>query len=243
MKTSTIASLALALGMLVACGGNVSLGANGGQLQKGEKCTTCTGPVQEDARLCSDGTGLGRECLSQGDGTCSYDFPACPGDTPVGSPGSKCTTCTGPVQEDAMVCPDGTSKGRECLYRAGGTCGYDFPACGGGTDGGPAPGDCSAPLACGNGAVPTIAKQCSDGTAVGYSCNKQSNGTCGYSFACPGDLCQPGECTGPAPGAPNFICPDGSVGGPVCGRNSASKCGYIMRACPALDAGSAPDAR
>ena len=239
MKASTIASLALALGMLVACGGNVSLGSNGGQLQKGEKCTTCTGPLQEDALQCPDGTAKGRECLGRGDGTCGYDFPACAGgDGSVGSPGSKCTTCTGPIQEDARQCPDGTARGRECLYLASGACGYDFPACGV-----PVAGDCSAPNACGNGSVPTIAKQCSDGTAVGYTCNKQSNGACGYSFACPGDVCQPGECTGPAPGAPNFVCPDGSTGGPVCARNKAGKCGYTTRSCPALDGGAAPDAR
>lgn len=236
MKASTFASMILTFGMLVACGGAVSLGQNGGQLQKGAKCTTCSGAAPADAKQCADGTAIGRDCLSNGDGTCGYEFPACPGDTPAGSPGSKCGTCTGPVQEDARQCPDGTSFGRECLYRADGTCGYDFPACPG-----EAP-NCRAPGACGNGAVPTIAKECPDGTAVGYTCNLQANGTCGYSFACPGDACQAAECTGPAPGAPSVVCPDGSKGGALCSRNKAGTCGWTFRECPAIDAGS-PDAR
>ncbi len=140
MKTSTIASLAFAFGMLVACGGNVSLGSNAGQLQKGERCSTCSGPAQQDALVCPDGSSKGRECLARGDGTCGYDFPACAPPVPgsdgganVGTPGTKCTTCTGPAPQDARVCPDGSSQGRECLFRNGGTCGYDFPACGGAT--------------------------------------------------------------------------------------------------------------
>lgn len=228
MKTSTIASLVLSLGMLVACGGSVSLGSNGGQLQKGEKCTTCTGPVQDDARVCPDGTAKGRECLSLGDGTCGYDFPACASPTPAPGPaGSKCTTCTGPIREDARMCPNGTGIGRECLYRADGTCDYDFPAC---------PGDCSAPAACGDVAVPTIAKQCSDGSAVGYTCNLQSNGACGYSFACPGDACQDVEC-GPVIEPAN--CSDGTR--PFsCKRVSGGACRWVTHAC-AQDGGAAPD--
>lgn len=241
MKTSTLASLALTLGMLVACGGNVSLGSNGGQLQKGAACNSCTGPVQEDARVCPDGTTFGRTCLSNGDGTCGYGFADCPVSNPPA--GSKCTTCTGAHTEEAKMCPDGSGVGRECLYRADGTCGYDFPACPGENDGGAAPTDCSAPNACGNDPVPTIAKQCSDGSAVGYSCIRQNNGTCGLGFACPGDVCPNSECSGPQPGAPTVKCSDGSIGGAYCGRQAGGKtCAWTFRECPAIDGGAAPDA-
>jgi len=226
MKTSTIASLVLSLGMLVACGGNVSLGSSGGQLKKGDKCTTCTGGTTLEARVCPDGTGIGKECLSNGDGTCGYDFPACPGGE-VGAPGTSCNTCTGPLREDARSCPDGQTFGRSCLWKVDGTCDWEFPAC---------PGDCSAPNACGTGGVPTIAKQCSDGTAVGYTCNLQANGACGYSFACPGDACQAVEC-GPIP--PVAPCATATVT-TSCVRGSAGKCGWKVSECPAQDAGS-PD--
>jgi hypothetical protein len=185
MKTSTIASLALTLGMLVACGGNVSLGSNEGQLQKGAACNSCSGPASADAKVCPDGSTLGRSCLSNGDGTCGYGFADCPTSNP-------------PADDD-----------------------------------GGSPSDCSAPNACGNVVVPAIAKQCADGTSVGYTCIRQNNGACGYGFACPGDVCPNSECSGPRLGAPTIMCSDGSIGGAYCGRPANGKtCSWIFRNCP-----------
>lgn len=50
----------------------------GGTVGLGEPCNTCTGGAQADAKLCPDGTALGRTCLGRADGTCGYDFRACP---------------------------------------------------------------------------------------------------------------------------------------------------------------------
>lgn len=228
MKTSTFASLVLSLGMLVACGGSVSLGSNGGQLKKGDKCTTCEGGVNLDAKVCPGGSAIGRECLSRGDGTCGYDFPECPGGDP-GAVGTACGTCNGPMREDARTCSNGQTYGRQCLWKIDGTCDWEFPAC---------PGDCSAAGACGNDPVPDIARVCADGTSVGYTCNLQTNGTCGYSFACPGDACQDVECGFVPPVVPCETAPVETK----CVRGAGGKCAWKVSECPARDGGAAPDA-
>jgi hypothetical protein len=54
------------------------------------KQSDCAGlPVQDDAKVCPDGTGLGRTvCATRSDGTCFWDFPACP--TPIPMDASDC---------------------------------------------------------------------------------------------------------------------------------------------------------
>ena len=124
MKASTFASMILTFGMLVACGGAVSLGQNGGQLQKGAKCTTCSGAAPADAKQCADGTAIGRDCLSNGDGTCGYEFPACPGDL------CQASECTGPgLGAPNFVCPDGSTGGPVCSRNKNGICGWNIRQC------------------------------------------------------------------------------------------------------------------
>ncbi len=92
-------------GLLVACGVDVSLGAN---LPEGAPCATCSGRVPVDSNEC----GLGPECLATGKGTCGYAFPRCPPRPPASRPCEDGSSlCPAPletvrVQAPPSSCPD-----------------------------------------------------------------------------------------------------------------------------------------
>jgi len=81
---------------------------------------SCAGkPVREDAKLCPDGTSLGRtSCAPSSSGVCDWDFPPCPSsggsDGAVGSPVHACPTGLPLPAEPCFTCdplPPGSSGG------------------------------------------------------------------------------------------------------------------------------------
>lgn len=70
----TSTALVLVLVLAGACGGNVSIGS----IADGTRCgpTDC-GPMPADAKVCPDGTSMGRECIRKA-GACVAEFPECP---------------------------------------------------------------------------------------------------------------------------------------------------------------------
>jgi hypothetical protein len=66
-------------------------------LQVGAPCaTTCMGEAPTGVKTCANGTSLAQACLVRGDGTCGWDFPACPASEPdSGAPGGGGSGGTG----------------------------------------------------------------------------------------------------------------------------------------------------
>lgn len=81
--------------------------------------------------------------------------------------------------------------------------------------------------------VPAIAKLCPDGSAVGMSCKRGTNGKCGIiEGTCPAPVaCKNTEC-GPVP--PVAPCPGGNGPSMSCDRNATTgKCGWNIGQCVA----------
>ena len=188
-RFSALAALPLLLGAKgggCSFGGDVPVGQD--QDHDGGSCSLddCAGIAStNEAKVCSDGSSLGRTvCAKKGDGTCFWDFPACPsGSTPAGS----CTQedCAGIAASlEAKICPDGTGVGRSlCTRNAAGQCFWDFPPCPSVDAGAMA---CTLADCMGKPAE-TDARLCPDGTALGRSaCVRGSTGVCNWDFpACP----------------------------------------------------------
>jgi hypothetical protein len=204
--------------VLAACGGNVNLGDTGASLKKGDKCTSCTGGAAKDAKLCGDGTTLGRECLANGDGTCGYDFPACPG---------SCEDACGPTATIAKQCADGTAVGYKCTRNyATNTCAATIKC----------PEEACTDSECPKNPYGVPNRVCDDGKTVGGpACKRDKTGVCGWTLvACPA-ACATGEC-GPAIGAPLKLCPDGvhyEGIGDKCLRDAVTNvCAWEKLTCP-----------
>jgi hypothetical protein len=154
----------------------------------------CDGLEQTlEAKLCSDGSSVGRSvCAKKEDGTCFWDFPACP----AGGGQSSCSLseCANlGVLTDVRLCPDGTYENRTiCVRGSDQQCFWDFPPCP--VDAGPsvdarAPGPC-VQSDCAGLPVQDDAKLCPDGTGLGRTvCATRSDGTCFWDFPpCPAPL-------------------------------------------------------
>lgn len=182
---------------------------------------------QADAKLCPDGSTVGRqgpEC----------EFAECPGVN-----GADCAS---------YACADGTFDGNRCAMNSvapclqhGGVagthvCSDETKVCSdGSTVGrqGPACEFAECPESNDADCAPYI---CSDGTTH-PSC--AADGSAIYYFAAPcslhgGDIgaCDQDACGERDIAMPNWECPDGSVGGPACMQDETGTCGWRMRDCP-----------
>jgi hypothetical protein len=120
--------------LATACGG-IAI-ADVPENQPGALCNRCDGVAPATSKACPGNLVLSPVCLVNRDGTCGYGFAECPSVSsgvvpgqPVPPAGQPCSSCAGPVADDARLCPDGTAQGRQCLTNGMGGCGYAFPAC------------------------------------------------------------------------------------------------------------------
>jgi hypothetical protein len=167
-------------------GGDVPVGSNGdADLCTPEICRDL--PRQLDAKICPDGTTLGRSVCAIGlAGRCGWDFPACADPADGGSahtdaqpPGCPPAACRGlPVPDDAKVCADGTTLARTvCGLSSNGMCHWVFPACGQ-----PDAAVCSQ-SDCAGQSRDDDARVCADGTVVGRTfCAPSDAGHCFWDF-------------------------------------------------------------
>ena len=170
-------------------GGGVIVGTNDGGVCSAEICRDL--PRDLDARICADGTTLGRSVCEPGaDGRCGWDFPACPvdaggqGQIDAQPPLCEPDACRGlPVPDDAKPCPNGTTLTRTvCAPTFDGKCAWAFPRC-------PRIGDGDACVQedCKGKPARADAKLCPDGTQLGRTlCAVDPRGECEWDFpACP----------------------------------------------------------
>jgi hypothetical protein len=88
----------------------------------------CAGlAAPSDAKLCPDGTAVGRTaCSTSAGGSCEWEFPACP---VVGDDAGTCV-CAGPAPSaPTSICPDGSTAGPVCRTAPDGTCGWQIRSC------------------------------------------------------------------------------------------------------------------
>jgi hypothetical protein len=183
-RVGSLAVLPLLLGAKGGCGGDVQVGKDQDPVRmcSADDCKGLQAPAE--SKLCSDGSSLGRTvCATKSDGTCFWDFPACPSTMPS----SSCTPddCKGQVADlIAKQCPDGSAVGRTfCTRNGSGQCYLDFPPCPAVDSGTPG---CTM-ADCQGKPVQDDAKLCPDGTALGRSvCTRNVMGVCNWDFpACP----------------------------------------------------------
>jgi len=220
-----------------------------------EDSGTATGMVcTEDARICPDGTAVGREgpdcefapCPGETGGDCPPDTMTCADGQVLVRHGSKCEfPACGDCPADAMLCPDGTSVGRQgpdcefapcpdvepcAVEECGPAPGAPSGMCEDGTVSGPVCLRGPESLVCSwqirecPVACPDDARLCADGRSVG-----RSGPDCAFD-PCPGE-CEPEQCPGTPPPIANEICADGTVSGPFCMMYDDLGCGWEVRSC------------
>jgi hypothetical protein len=203
-------------------GGDVPIGSGSPDAAASCSAADCAGlPVQNDARICPDGTAIGRSVCAQSPLGCRWDFAPCPEKDGGGQCGPVCDIyCRYGNVLDGNRCPTcrcnpAPDSGASCTLQD--------------CEGQPRDND---------------ARGCPDGTVLERSaCAKGPNGACGWDFPpCPasdGGVADGGKC-GPVC---TIFCEYGNVldasGCPTCACNPAP-CGASGQGCCATSADRGP---
>jgi len=189
-------------------GGDVPIGSGSPDAEASCSMADCAGlPVQNDARICPDGTALGRTVCAKGPLGCGWDFAPCPEKDSGGQCLPVCEIyCRYGNVLDANGCP---------MCRCN-----------------PAPDAASCSLNdCQGRPADTDARGCADGTVLTRTvCTIGQNGTCGWDFP----PCPPNADGGKCGPVCDIFCQYGNVldasGCPTCACNPGP-CGASGQGC------------